>query len=445
MEQGIGMGPPGRMLGGRYRVGNQLGSGGYGRLWEAYDEVLDRRVAVGSLGREGMVESARRSVHVIAATHHPNLVTVHDFVEVDGVVWYVMPLVSGPSLAEYLAENGPMSGGQVREVAKALLDALAALHRAQYVHGDVRPANILAAGREWMLLPGIDAMVRDDDSDTTGHVAWIVDAAAVDYLAPDRLRGAPQEPSNDLFSLGVTLYQLVTGRLPFHRDDVAETVMAAAYDEPLPLGRTDELGHLIEGLLDKNPARRLTAAQARQLLPRTGGGPLLASSAPAAASVSADTRASSTWTPPKHKPALHARSAPRPASGGKAAGAASSLVLLAVLAVVLVQAAAQAHVAAGDVSDFFLALLPWVLLALGACVLAVQVRVTLTRRRTRAGNPVPVWRRYARLLAPPPRWTNEERALRRTIAERTVDGALLAIGRRMASAQPGPGADKGDH
>lgn len=144
MEQG--MGRPGWVLGGRYRVGNQLGHGGYGRVWEAYDEVLSRRVAVKAVGpTDPGAVLAERFAREVARLDHPNLVTVYELVEADGVVWSVMPFVSGPSLAEYLAENGRMSGERVREVAKALLDALAALHEAGVVHGDVRPANVLMA------------------------------------------------------------------------------------------------------------------------------------------------------------------------------------------------------------------------------------------------------------------------------------------------------------
>ncbi|MGW7574702.1 protein kinase domain-containing protein [Streptomyces sp. NPDC054765] len=357
---------------------------------------------------------ARRFARAVAALHQPNLVTVYDLVEADGVVWYVMPLISGPSLAEYLAENSQMSDGRVREVAKALLDALAALHEAGFVHGDVRPANILMSEGGWMLLPGIGAMVRDDASDTIEHDGLIVDGA--DYIAPERVRGAPQEPSNDLFSLGAILHQLVTGRPPFHRDDVWATLAAVVNDEPPPLGGIGELGRLIAGLLDKAPERRLTAAQARLVL-RIGrlqppvSGPTAMQSAAAASSN---------------------------------AGISSSLLLfLLMLTVVLAWAAARAYVAAGDVSDFFVALLPWALFAVGLAVLAEQVRVALTRRRARVRKPVPVWRWYARSLAPPARWTNEERARRRAAAERAVDEVLLTVDRRVASASPSSGADRG--
>ncbi|MFH8939630.1 serine/threonine-protein kinase [Streptomyces griseosporeus] len=415
MEQGIGQ--PGRVLGGRYQVRHQMGSGGFGLVWEAYDEVQSRRVAIKAVGlsRRGEV-GADRFARGVAALDHPNLVNVYDLVEADGVVWSVMPLVPGPSLAEYLAENGRLSGERVREGAKAMLDALATLHEAGFVHGDVRPANILMVGERWMLLPPIGAMAWNDDVDTTEHGARIV--ATADYIAPERLRGAPQGPSNDLFSLGATLHHLLTGHPPFHRNNVWETLAAVAHEEPPPLGDIGELGRLIEHLLEKDPQRRLTAAQARQVLDEATVERLPAS-APS-------------------------RAKPRSAASHIGVGATSSLMLLfSILIAALTWAAARAHVAPGDVSDFFVALLPWTLFALGLCVLAVQVRATLTRRHARGQKPVPVWRWYAHSLAPPARWSEDEWARRRAAAERAVDEALLAIDRRVASASPGREADRG--
>lgn len=406
----------GRVLGGRYRVENQLGSGGYGPVWEAYDNVLSRRVAVEAVGSSGRGEvRVEEFAHVVAALDHPNLVTVYDLVEADGVVWCVMPLVSGPSLAEYLTENGRMSGELVREVAKALLDVLAPLHEAGIVHGDVRPANVLMAEGIWMLLPSFSAMARADDSDTIEHEGWLV--ATPDYVAPERLSRAPQRPSNDLFSLGATLHHLVTGRPPFHRGNVMETLAAVAREEPPPLGHIGELGRLIDQLLDKDPERRPTAAQARQVLDGAEGKPYAASA--------------------------HSTALPRSVASKNTFGVASSLLPLLLLAAALVWTAARAHVTAGDVSDFFVALLPWALFTLGLFVLAKQVRAALARWRAQMREPVPVWRWYVRSLAPPARWTDEEWARRRAVAERAVDDALLTVDQRVASASPGPGADRG--
>ncbi|MFE2521101.1 serine/threonine-protein kinase [Streptomyces mirabilis] len=213
------------MLGGRYRVGSRVGSGGYGSVWTAYDEVLSVEVTVeevGASGSEGTARAARTLRAVAGLRDHPNVIPVYDVVEADGVVWTVMPLVPGPSLADHLAEHGRMSGERVREVAKALLDALEAMHDAGFVHGDVRPANVRLDGGRWALLPGITALARANDLETTRDDGGII--AEVDYIAPERLHGARQGPSSDLFSLGATLYHLVAGHAPFHRDSAMATL-----------------------------------------------------------------------------------------------------------------------------------------------------------------------------------------------------------------------------
>jgi Protein kinase domain len=418
-----------RLLGGRYRVRHQLGSGGHGRVWEAYDEVLSRRVAIEAVGPAGP-EAARAEwlARTVAALDHPNLSIVYDLVEANGVVWCVMPFVPGPSLAEYLAENGRMLKEQVREVAMALCDALAALHEVGVVYGDVRPANVRrTAGGGWMLLPRIGAMARDDISGTVDDERIV---ATADYIAPELLHGAPQRPSNDLFSLGATLHHLITGSPPFHRDDVMETLAAVAREQPPPLGHIGGLGRLIDELLHKEPELRPTVAQAQRIRdkPPVETYPVGTAAAPYASE--------------RRLMVLKATRLSRRLSKHTASATSSLLLLLFLLAATLA-GAARAHLAVGDVSDFFVALLPWALFAIGLGVLAVQVRATLTKPRTRTRGPVPVWRWYARSLAPPARWTEEEWARRRAAAERAVDQALLAVDRRVASARPGPGAGGG--
>ncbi|MGW4985230.1 hypothetical protein [Streptomyces mirabilis] len=126
-------------------------------------------------------------------------------------------------------------------------------------------------------------------------------------------------------------------------------------------------------------------------------------------------------------------------SANHAVGAASWGILSAVFVVAL--ALAGAHLTSADVSDTFATLLPWALFALGLCVLAVQARAALTRRRNH--ERVPVWRWYVRSLAPPAPWTEEERDRRRAAAERAVDEALLTVDRRRTAASPGKGGGRG--
>lgn len=418
MEQGTG---PGRVLGGRYRVEHALGSGGHGQVWAAYDEVLGRQVAVEALGAADSARAGRLTRAVTRLPTHPNLAPVYDIVQDRGVLWSAMSFVPGPSLADHLAEHGRMPGGQVRDVARALLDALAAMHEHGVVHGQVMPANVRRGeGGRWVLMPG--AVLWPEGDATLDEETRPADGA--DYLAPESLRGAIAGPSGDLFSLGATLYHLLTGQAPFHRGNVMATMEAVLRQDPEPLDRTDPLAtdpltHLVLGMLDKDPARRPTAVQARRALDVAAGVPH-PSPAPSAASTGVT---------------VHRR------AGGHVLGSTGSLLVFLVLAVALAWPLTRAVVTAGQVSDFFVALLPWLVLAAGLGLLAVQARTALTWRRAgeQAGARPSVRRWSVRSLAPPARWTDEERDRRRAAAELTVNEGLLAVDRRVASASPGAG------
>ncbi|MFE0098700.1 serine/threonine-protein kinase [Streptomyces sp. NPDC059009] len=408
---------PGQVLGGRYRIRYQAGSGGYGPVWRAYDQSLGVPVAiesVGMVGPEGMGR-VRQLVRTLARLRdQPHLAVVHDIVEAGGRVWRVTPLLTGPTLTEVRAEHGQLTERQVREVAQALLAALEAMHRAGVVHGDVRPGNIRWSEGRWVLLPGLDTMVRGFADETTDSGTWMRDVA--DYVSPELVNGERRGPGSDLFSLGATLYELIEGYSPFHRSSVPATMHAVLHEEPPPLGpRLGQLGLLVDGLLAKAPERRLTVDEARAVLARAGGRPAVAAA--------------------QHTAVGRAPTVGRPSRG---MGAALPWGLFALVLAVALVSAGQVHVSAGDLGDAFGALLPWALFALGLCVLAVQVRAALARRRLRAR--LPLWRWYVRSLAPPARWTDEERARRQAAAEQALDKALLDVDRWVACAAPdGPG------
>ncbi len=206
------------------------------------------------------------------------------------------------------------------------------------------------------------------DSDTTWDDAENV--AEAGCIAPELLHGARRGPARDLFSLGVTLYQLVAGRAPFQRDSVMATLSAVATETPPPLGDIGELGRLIEGLLVKDPERRLTVAGARRVLYE-------ALRVPAAADTTF--------------PAATVGKASVRLAVGAAGRRLRTVIPAVVLTLVLVTALtlALAHTNAADVADALVTLLPWAVFVLGVCVLAVQTRAALARRRSPRA---PVWR-----------------------------------------------------
>jgi serine/threonine protein kinase len=264
---------PGRVIGGRYRLTGELAAGGFGRVWRAWDTVLDVEVAVKEVwlhpgisgpAREEMLRRAPREARNAARLrNHPNIVTVHDVVIEDGAPWTVMQLVSGRSLHEHVSEQGPLEPETAQKAARALLSALAKAHEAGIVHRDVKPANVMLAADGDVLLTDFGIAVQQGETRLTAPGTFI---GTADYLAPERIRGRDERPASDLFSLGATLYFAVEGVPPFHRGTPDETYGAILMEDPPWPQRAGGLAPLIERLLRKDPDRRPTAARALELL-----------------------------------------------------------------------------------------------------------------------------------------------------------------------------------
>ncbi|MFB7947465.1 serine/threonine-protein kinase [Kitasatospora phosalacinea] len=263
----------GRLVGGRYRLARTLGAGGFGSVWLARDEALGVDVAVkevrlppaGTAAEHAeLLERARREArHAARLRDHPHVVGVHDVVLDGGAPWTVMQLVVGRSLHERIAADGPLPVPEAARVATAVLSALEAAHAAGIVHRDVKAANVLLADDGRVLLADFGIAVQQDQTALTTSGVFL---GSLDYVAPERARGAAAAPSGDLFSLGATLYQAVEGRLPFRRDTPVATLTAVLFDPPPRYALAGPLAPLLDGLLAKDPAARLTGPQAAALL-----------------------------------------------------------------------------------------------------------------------------------------------------------------------------------
>ncbi|MDK0521615.1 serine/threonine-protein kinase [Streptomyces sp. ML-6] len=271
MEQSQGT-ETGLLLAGRYRLGEVLGRGGMGKVWRAHDEVLHRTVAVKELTAGQYVAEADRAVlhartqkeaRAAARITHPGVVTVHDVLEYDNRPWIVMQYVDGPSLADAAKESGEVEPREAARIGLHVLGALRAAHAAGVLHRDVKPGNVLLAGDGQVLLTdfGIAAIEGDSTITRTGELV-----GSIDYLAPERVRGADPGPASDLWSLGATLYTAVEGRSPFRRTSPISTMQAVVTDEPPPPGRAGPLAPVITALLRKEPDERPTAAEAERML-----------------------------------------------------------------------------------------------------------------------------------------------------------------------------------
>jgi hypothetical protein len=264
--------PPQRTVAGRYRLERVLGRGAMGAVWQAEDTVLRRPVAVKEVLLPAGLSPAERAVacertlreaRSIARLAHPNVVTLFDVLDEDGRPWVVMELVPARSLAQVVREEGTLDPVKTAMLGIAVLSALEAAHAAGITHRDVKPGNILIAddGRTKLTDFGIARSVEDSALTSTGLLL-----GSPSYIAPEVVRGNPAGPPADLFGLGATLYAAVEGRPPFRGEDPIATLNAVASAAPEPYRLAGPLVPTLEGLLHKDPAARLTARAARQML-----------------------------------------------------------------------------------------------------------------------------------------------------------------------------------
>ncbi|MET9933458.1 MULTISPECIES: serine/threonine-protein kinase [unclassified Streptomyces] len=271
MEHSQGTGT-GLLLAGRYRLGESIGRGGMGKVWRAHDEVLHRVVAVKELTAGRFVAEADRLVlhartqkeaRAAARITHPGVVTVHDVLEHDARPWIVMQYVDGPSLADAAKESGTVEPREAARIGLHVLGALRAAHAAGVLHRDVKPGNILLArdGRVLITDFGIAAIEGDSTITRTGEIV-----GSIDYLAPERVKGADPGPASDLWSLGATLYTAVEGTSPFRRSSPISTMQAVVTEEPPHPEKAGALAPVIVALLRKDPKQRPRADEAGRML-----------------------------------------------------------------------------------------------------------------------------------------------------------------------------------
>ncbi|WP_330320209.1 serine/threonine protein kinase [Streptomyces clavifer] len=287
----------GRVIAGRYELAAILGQGGMGQVWTAYDQRLDRRVAVkllrpdrvaGPSGSDAADELRRRFVRecrVTAQVDHPGLVTVHDAGSDDDDLYLVMQYVEGADLADHLAEHDPYPWPWAVAVAAQLCAVLSAVHAVPIVHRDLKPRNAMIRpdGTVIVLDLGV-ASVLDSDTTRLTHTGSPIGSPA--YMAPEQAMGGAVGPYTDLYALGVLLHELLSGDVPFAGSTALGVLHRHLYEPPLPVRHLrpevpEPLEALVLRLLAKDPQHRPASAQEvyeslRPLLPAGGtpAGPL---------------------------------------------------------------------------------------------------------------------------------------------------------------------------
>lgn len=270
----------GERLLGRYRIERRIGTGGMGQVYLAHDERLVRDVAIklfptdgdGPGGDPRTVSEAR----ALAPLAHPSLVTLFDAHLTSTPSFLVMEYIEGPTLRDSLL-SGPVSLEDVACIAADLADALDTVHRAGIVHRDVKPANIIlrptldtARPFETVLADfGIALSAGQPDQAEPGTV---VGTAA--YLAPEQLRGGPAIAASDVYALGLTLIEAITGRHPFIGSSIEDTILARLTRQPeIPALVGYAWKSLLTAMTASEPSARPTADDVRRRLDRLGDAP----------------------------------------------------------------------------------------------------------------------------------------------------------------------------
>jgi serine/threonine-protein kinase len=250
------------VVGGRYRLIEQIGTGGASSVWRATDELLNRPVAVKLLGRNREGSEVYREARAAARLCNPHVSTVYDVGETpDGTAFLVMELIDGPALSQRL-KLGVLPWPAAVEMCADVADGLAAVHTAGLVHRDVKPGNVMLAPTGAKLVDfGISEEIGEPADDAPD--GCVVGTPA--YVAPERLSGCPAHPAADVYALGLLMYRALTGWLPWDVDSRTAVLRAHLMTEPAPLppidGLPDQAIDLCERCLAKKPELRPTAKE----------------------------------------------------------------------------------------------------------------------------------------------------------------------------------------
>ncbi|HEU5144906.1 MAG TPA: protein kinase [Dermatophilaceae bacterium] len=247
------------MLASRYVLERQLAVGGMGGVHVAMDQRLGRRVAV-KLLREDLaashefVERFRREAHMVAGLNHPNIAQVFDYGQDGRAHFIVMELVEGADLARLLAERHRLAPAEVVDIAGQVCAALAAAHRAGVVHRDIKPGNVIIGPEGHVKVTdfGIARALGEAPLTQTGSVM-----GTAQYLPPEQSTGQPATPASDLYSLGVLIYQMLTGEVPFTGDSpVAVAVRHVSEDVPPPSALVPDVPRGLDAVVARATAKQ---------------------------------------------------------------------------------------------------------------------------------------------------------------------------------------------
>jgi len=259
---------------GRYRILRKLGSGGMANVYLAEDEELGRRVAIKILneryaGDDLFIERFRREAKSAASLSHPNIVSIYDRGEAEGTYYIAMEVIEGRSLKELIMTHGALPVHTAIGYAKQLLEALRFAHRHGIIHRDIKPHNVLVSADQQV--KANEPRLKVTDFGIARHGAsQMTEAGSImgtaQYLSPEQARGAPVTAASDLYSAGVVLYEMLTGKVPFAGDSAIEIAMKHVNELPKPPSSLrpeipPELDQIVLRALAKDPEDRYQTAE----------------------------------------------------------------------------------------------------------------------------------------------------------------------------------------
>jgi serine/threonine-protein kinase len=256
------------LLGNRYQIQGRLGTGGMSVVYQARDLMLERPVAIKLLRQDyskdpGFRNSFRQEAKAAANLSHPNIVTVHDFGFDSGRLYLVMEYIPGTDLKSIIRKTGQFS---IEDTIPLIVQACAGIgyaHRAGLIHCDIKPHNILVTPDQRLKVTdfGIARALATIHPDEKSEVVW----GSPQYFSPEQANGTAPSPASDVYSLGVIMYEMLAGQLPFISDDPAELSRMHREMRPVPISHLNhsispELEQIINKILSKEASNRYRSA-----------------------------------------------------------------------------------------------------------------------------------------------------------------------------------------
>lgn len=258
-----------KVLAGRYELFERIGEGGMSVVYKAKDKLLNRFVAIKILKPQFIndhkfIDSFRRESQAAASMSHPNIVNIYDVGREGNIHYIVMELIEGKALSDCIKAQGPMPYPKVIVLSKQIAAALAFAHKNHIIHRDVKPHNV-------MITPNGTAKITDFGIAKAVNAATIVDntdgiIGSVHYFSPEQARGGYVDEKSDIYSLGIVMYEMLTGRVPFDGDNPVNIALMHINGEMVPPSKLVEgvppaLEHIIMKCTDKYPVNRFASAE----------------------------------------------------------------------------------------------------------------------------------------------------------------------------------------